>query len=157
MIVDVPPLTLKPWNQMDLIDSFANLLSPQKGLLSAAPNPLNPRTSPFFTSKRNMVVAPHPSELPLPSMNLAPKRIMLPDEQESPKSHHENVESMKLANSLEDASLTDSENYSTSENETVERVSTTPSKRREFRRHCGCVLESRTSQLYVVLFVTVHY
>lgn len=104
-----------------------------------------------------MVVAPHPSELPLPSMNLAPKRIMLPDEQESPKSHHENVESMKLANSLEDASLTDSENYSTSENETVERVSTTPSKRREFRRHCGCVLESRTSQLYVVLFVTVHY
>ncbi|OAD54921.1 Meiosis arrest female protein 1 like protein [Eufriesea mexicana] len=71
--VQVPPLTLPPsWNQITSGDN--NLLSPTKNLLTAAANPLNPRTSPFFSSKRNFVVAPHPSELPLPSLSLTPKK-----------------------------------------------------------------------------------
>lgn len=45
-------------------------------MLPAAANPLNPRTSPFFSSKRSLVIAPHPSELPLPSLSLTPKKIV---------------------------------------------------------------------------------
>ncbi|KAK2576438.1 hypothetical protein KPH14_005771 [Odynerus spinipes] len=71
--VEVPPLTLPSWNQMSE-DNTSNLLSPTKNLLPAAANPLNPRTSPYFSSKHNLVVAPHPSELPLPSMSLTPKK-----------------------------------------------------------------------------------
>lgn len=71
--VEVPPLTLPTWNQISE-DSASNLLSPTKNLLPAAANPLNPRTSPYFSSKHNHVVAPHPSELPLPSMSLTPKK-----------------------------------------------------------------------------------
>ncbi|XP_076160269.1 meiosis regulator and mRNA stability factor 1-like protein isoform X2 [Ptiloglossa arizonensis] len=73
--VQVPPLTLPPsWSQIVSDNSTCNLLSPTKNLLPAAANPLNPRTSPYFSSKRNMVVAPHPSELPLPSLSLTPKK-----------------------------------------------------------------------------------
>ncbi|XP_015588590.1 meiosis regulator and mRNA stability factor 1 isoform X2 [Cephus cinctus] len=75
--VDVPAFTLPQWNQMPGEDILSNLLSPTKNLLPAAANPLNPRTSPYFSSNRNLVVAPHPSELPLPSMSLTPKKIGL--------------------------------------------------------------------------------
>ncbi|XP_078035098.1 meiosis regulator and mRNA stability factor 1-like protein isoform X2 [Augochlora pura] len=76
--VQVPPLTLPPsWSQIVSGDSASNLLSPTKNLLPAAANPLNPRTSPYFSSKRNLVVAPHPSELPLPSLSLTPKKNVL--------------------------------------------------------------------------------
>ncbi|XP_043489751.1 meiosis regulator and mRNA stability factor 1 isoform X1 [Polistes fuscatus] len=71
--VDVPPLTLPAWNQMSE-DDILNLLSPTKNLLPAAANPLNPRTSPYYSTKHNLVVAPHPSELPLPSLSLTPKK-----------------------------------------------------------------------------------
>ncbi|XP_026673319.1 meiosis regulator and mRNA stability factor 1 isoform X2 [Ceratina calcarata] len=75
--VEVPPLTLpSSWNQIVSDNSISNLLSPAKNLLSATANPLNPRTSPFFSFKRNLVVAPHPSELPLPSLALTPKKNM---------------------------------------------------------------------------------
>ncbi|KZC11840.1 Meiosis arrest female protein 1 [Dufourea novaeangliae] len=71
----VPPLTLPAsWSQIVSDDSASNLLSPTKNLLPAAANPLNPRTSPYYSSKRNLVVAPHPSELPLPSLSLTPKK-----------------------------------------------------------------------------------
>ncbi|XP_054008380.1 meiosis regulator and mRNA stability factor 1 isoform X1 [Hylaeus anthracinus] len=73
--VQVPPLTLPPsWSQIVSDNSASNLLSPTKNLLPAAANPLNPRTSPYYSSKRNLVVAPHPSELPLPSLSLTPKK-----------------------------------------------------------------------------------
>ncbi|XP_046838954.1 meiosis regulator and mRNA stability factor 1 isoform X1 [Vespa crabro] len=71
--VEVPPLTLPSWNQISEDDTL-NLLSPTKNLLPAAANPLNPRTSPYFSTKHNLVVAPHPSELPLPSLSLTPKK-----------------------------------------------------------------------------------
>ncbi|XP_047365220.1 meiosis regulator and mRNA stability factor 1 isoform X1 [Vespa velutina] len=71
--VEVPPLTLPSWNQISEDDTL-NLLSPTKNLLPAAANPLNPRTSPYFSNKHNLVVAPHPSELPLPSLSLTPKK-----------------------------------------------------------------------------------
>ncbi|XP_014599312.1 PREDICTED: meiosis arrest female protein 1 isoform X1 [Polistes canadensis] len=71
--VNVPPLTLPAWNQMSE-DDILNLLSPTKNLLPAAANPLNPRTSPYYSTKHNLVVAPHPSELPLPSLSLTPKK-----------------------------------------------------------------------------------
>ncbi|XP_046838955.1 meiosis regulator and mRNA stability factor 1 isoform X2 [Vespa crabro] len=70
---EVPPLTLPSWNQISEDDTL-NLLSPTKNLLPAAANPLNPRTSPYFSTKHNLVVAPHPSELPLPSLSLTPKK-----------------------------------------------------------------------------------
>ncbi|XP_043282127.1 meiosis regulator and mRNA stability factor 1 isoform X2 [Venturia canescens] len=111
--VDVPPLTLPPWNPMSPPDGSSNLLSPAKNLLPAAANPLNPRTSPYFSSKRNVVIAPHPSELPLPSMNLAPRRGNLSSDNESPSGLKE-LETMKFGNSLEDTSRTDSETGSTS-------------------------------------------
>ncbi|XP_029037560.1 meiosis regulator and mRNA stability factor 1 isoform X1 [Osmia bicornis bicornis] len=73
--VQVPPITLPPsWNQLVSSDSASNLLSPTRNLLPAAANPLNPRTSPYYSSKFNLVVAPHPSELPLPSLSLTPKK-----------------------------------------------------------------------------------
>ncbi|XP_076763661.1 meiosis regulator and mRNA stability factor 1-like protein isoform X1 [Xylocopa sonorina] len=73
--VQIPPLTLPPsWNQIAFDNSVSNLLSPAKYLLPATANPLEPRTSPFFSSKRTLVVAPHPSELPLPSLSLTPKK-----------------------------------------------------------------------------------
>jgi len=72
----VPPLTLS-WNQILSGDDISNLLSPTKNLLPAAANPLYP-TSPYY---HKSVVAPHPSELPLPSLSLTPKKKTLADNQ----------------------------------------------------------------------------
>ncbi|XP_011707520.1 PREDICTED: meiosis arrest female protein 1 isoform X3 [Wasmannia auropunctata] len=69
--VQVPPLTLPSWNQILSSDGISNLLSPTKNLLPAAANPLYPPTSPYY---HKPVVAPHPSELPLPSLSLTPKK-----------------------------------------------------------------------------------
>ncbi|XP_066603618.1 meiosis regulator and mRNA stability factor 1 isoform X2 [Prorops nasuta] len=109
--VDVPPLTLpSSWNQIISDNGTSNLLSPTKNLLPAAANPLNPRTSPYYPGKRSMVIAPHPSELPLPSMSLTPKK-------KSAKLAHsltdndDNTES-----SIENMSLNHPDDYST-ENE----------------------------------------
>ena len=119
--VVVPPFII---HKIDQDDCASSLLSPAKNLLPATANPLNPRISPYFSAKRSMVVAPHPSELPLPSLNLAQKRGGAKGGEESL------VIKEKLANSLEDTSTTDSENYnSNSENESIDRVSTTPNKR----------------------------
>lgn len=107
--VQVPPLTLPPsWNQITSNDS--NLLSPTKNLLPAAANPLNPRTSPFFSSKRSLVIAPHPSELPLPSLSLTPKKIVASEDTDL------TVESIKQEkiynNSMEDINLKSNRNDS---------------------------------------------
>ncbi|XP_046616833.1 meiosis regulator and mRNA stability factor 1 isoform X2 [Neodiprion virginianus] len=75
-IVVVPALTLPHWDQMTSDESTSNLLSPAKNLLPAAANPLNPRTSPYYSS-RSPVIAPHPSELPFPSLSLTPKKSAL--------------------------------------------------------------------------------
>lgn len=72
-LFQIPPLTLPAWNQIAASNSTSSLLSPIKNLLPATANPLNPRTSPYY-SKRNLVIAPHPSELPLPSLSLTPKK-----------------------------------------------------------------------------------
>ncbi|XP_067208207.1 meiosis regulator and mRNA stability factor 1 isoform X2 [Linepithema humile] len=74
--VQVPPLTLPSWSQI-LSGDTSNLLSPTKNLLPAAANPLYP-TSPYYSKS---VVAPHPSELPLPSLSLTPKKKTLADNQ----------------------------------------------------------------------------
>ncbi|XP_012256062.2 meiosis regulator and mRNA stability factor 1 isoform X2 [Athalia rosae] len=74
--VVVPAITLPQLNQMVMDNSASNLLSPTKNLLPASANPLNPRTSPYF-SNHNQVVAPHPSELPFPSLSLTPKKSAL--------------------------------------------------------------------------------
>lgn len=71
----VPPLILPSWNQILSSDGISNLLSPTKNLLPAAANPLYP-TSPYY---HKSVVAPHPSELPLPSLTLTPKKKILAD------------------------------------------------------------------------------
>lgn len=67
----VPPLTLPSWSQILSGDGISSLLSPTKNLLPAAANPLYPATSPYY---HKSVVAPHPSELPLPSLSLTPKK-----------------------------------------------------------------------------------
>lgn len=71
----VPPLTLPSWNPITSNNDASDLLSPTKNLLPAAANPLYPHTSPYF-AKCNTVVAPHPSELPLPSLSLTPKKMV---------------------------------------------------------------------------------
>ncbi|KAL6266735.1 hypothetical protein P5V15_003571 [Pogonomyrmex californicus] len=76
--VQIPPLTLPSWNQILSGDGTSNLLSPTKNLLPAAANPLYPLTSPYYPKS---VVAPHPSELPLPSLSLTPKKKILTDNQ----------------------------------------------------------------------------
>lgn len=74
----VPPLILPSWNQILSSDSISNLLSPTKNLLPAAANPLYPPISPYYPKS---VIAPHPSELPLPSLSLTPKKKILADNQ----------------------------------------------------------------------------
>jgi len=74
ILLQVPPLTLPSWNQILSSDDISNLLSPTKNLLPAAANPL----SPYY---HKSVVAPHPSELPLPSLSLTPKKKILADNQ----------------------------------------------------------------------------
>lgn len=74
VLFQVPTLTLPSWNQILSSDDISNLLSPTKNLLPAAANPL----SPYY---HKSVVAPHPSELPLPSLSLTPKKKILADNQ----------------------------------------------------------------------------
>ncbi|XP_071579394.1 meiosis regulator and mRNA stability factor 1 isoform X3 [Temnothorax nylanderi] len=76
--VQVPSLALPSWNQILACADISNLLSPTKNLLPAAANPLYPPTSPYY---HKSVVAPHPSELPLPSLSLTPKKKILADNQ----------------------------------------------------------------------------
>lgn len=66
------------WNQILSNDGISNLLSPTKNLLPASANPLYPPISPYY---HKSVVAPHPSELPLPSLSLTPKKKTLADNQ----------------------------------------------------------------------------
>ncbi|XP_034936191.1 meiosis regulator and mRNA stability factor 1 isoform X2 [Chelonus insularis] len=126
--INLPPLTLPTWGQADDDDSASSLLSPAKNLLSAAANPLNPITSPFFSSS-HLVMAPHPSELPLPSLSLASKRSIFTIDQK--KSEDKMQSTRLLGNSLEVHSPTHSESYnSTSEGEpSSDIIDSTPSKR----------------------------
>ena len=55
----------------------SNLISPTRNLLPAAANPLNPRDSPYYSKKHSLGVAPHPSELPLPTLSFTPPRETL--------------------------------------------------------------------------------
>ncbi|XP_011307135.1 meiosis arrest female protein 1 isoform X2 [Fopius arisanus] len=118
--IEIPPITLPTWNNTDVEDSVLNLLSPAKYLLPATANPLNPKTPPYYSTK-HLVIAPHPSELPLPSLTLAPRRSL--------HSNNDTLESRLLGNSLEVHSPTNSENYSVSESESSDALNTTPSKK----------------------------
>ncbi|XP_025991355.1 meiosis regulator and mRNA stability factor 1 isoform X2 [Solenopsis invicta] len=109
--VQVPPLTLPSWNQMLSGDGISNLLSPTKNLLPAAANPLYPPTSPYYPKP---VIAPHPSELPLPSLSLTPKKKILVDNQ---KKIATNARLLNLASSENEDVIDDdesSDSYSTS-------------------------------------------
>nr|XP_012145387.1 PREDICTED: meiosis arrest female protein 1 isoform X2 [Megachile rotundata] len=111
--VQVPPITLPPsWNQLVSSDSASSLLSPTKNLLPAAANPLNPRTSPYYSSKLNLVVAPHPSELPLPSLSLTPKKNVMSNETPLKKSENINnsAEEMTLKNNGNDSNSVEDDN-----------------------------------------------
>ena len=104
----VPPLILPSWNQILTGDGISNLLSPTKNLLPAAANPLYPSTSPYYKS----VVAPHPSELPLPSLSLTPKKKILADNQ---KKTVANVRThLNLANSESEDNIIDDDESSDS-------------------------------------------
>lgn len=105
-ILQVPAMTLPSWNQNATIDDASDLLSPTKNLLPALANPLNPRISPYFAGNRNMVVAPHPSALPLPSVSLTARK-----------------------DGSERISPTSSASECFNEHETADRVDTTPTKR----------------------------
>lgn len=94
LLFQVPPLTLPSWNQIVSNDGTSNLLSPTKNLLPAAANPLYPPTSPYYS---HMVIPPHPSELPLPSLSLTPKKKTSTDNQK------------KIANTRMYLNLTNSE------------------------------------------------
>ena len=104
-------MTLPTWNRNATIDDASDLLSPTKNLLPASANPLNPRISPYFVGTRNLVVAPHPSALPLPPVSLTAKK-----------------------DGFERMSPTSSTSGSFMENETADRVDTTPTKR------CKCII-----------------
>ncbi|XP_057318978.1 meiosis regulator and mRNA stability factor 1 isoform X1 [Microplitis mediator] len=124
--VDLPPLTLPEWVHDDE-DDPTNLLSPAKNLLSAAANPLNP----FYSS--HAIMAPHPSELPLPSLSLVPKRDLFSD---TSKNSDDKVNSCILGNSLEilspNRSNTTSESsepsHHTTESESSQIIDSTPKK-----------------------------
>ncbi|XP_011876529.1 PREDICTED: meiosis arrest female protein 1 homolog isoform X7 [Vollenhovia emeryi] len=111
--VQVPPLTLPSWNQILSNDDISNLLSPTKNLLPAAANPLYPPTSPYY---HKPVVAPHPSELPLPSLSLTPKKKILADNQKKTASNARMQ--FNLASSESEDNIIDddesSDNHSTS-------------------------------------------
>ncbi|XP_012523334.1 meiosis regulator and mRNA stability factor 1 isoform X2 [Monomorium pharaonis] len=111
--VQVPPLTLPSWNQILSSDGISNLLSPTKNLLPAAANPLYPSISPYY---HKSVVAPHPSELPLPSLSLTPKKKILADNQKktaaNARMHLNLASSDNEDNVIDDEESSDS--YSTS-------------------------------------------
>lgn len=120
--VQIPPLTLHPsWHQ--ITSDGSNLLSPMKTLLTASENPLNPCTSPFFSSKHNLVVAPHPSELPLPSLSLTPKKNM---SSEAVAENSINKQENTVNNLIEDMSLknNESDNSNAKTNSNKEKYST---------------------------------
>jgi len=87
------------------------LLSPTKNLLPAAANPLYPPTSPYYSKS---VIAPHPSELPLPSLSLTPKKKTLIDNQKktTARTHLNLASSESEDNTIDDDENSDS--YSTS-------------------------------------------
>ncbi|KAL0122952.1 hypothetical protein PUN28_007547 [Cardiocondyla obscurior] len=109
--VQVPQLTLPSWNQVITSDDISNLLSPTKNLLPAVANPLYPPTSPYY---HKSVIAPHPSELPLPSLSLTPKKKTLADSQKNANSRMQ----FNLANSESEDNIVDdnesSDSHSTS-------------------------------------------
>ncbi|KYN00174.1 Limkain-b1 [Cyphomyrmex costatus] len=109
--VQVPPLILPSWNQILSGDGISNLLSPTKNLLPAAANPLYP-TSPCYKS----VVAPHPSELPLPSLSLTPKKKILADNQKktaiNARTHLNLTNSESEDNNIDDDESSDSHSTS---------------------------------------------
>ncbi|EZA49569.1 Limkain-b1 [Ooceraea biroi] len=109
--VQVPPLTLPSWNQILSGDGTSNLLSPTKNLLPAAANPLYPPTSPYYAKS---VVAPHPSELPLPSLSLTPKKKST-DSQRKPATNarmHFNLPNLNLQSSESDDNAIDDDQSS---------------------------------------------
>ncbi|KAK9300350.1 hypothetical protein QLX08_006896 [Tetragonisca angustula] len=131
--VQVPPLILPPsWNQITSNDS--NLLSPTKNLLPAAANPLNPRTSPFFSSKRSLVIAPHPSELPLPSLSLTPKKIVTSEntdvtaESIKEKIYNNSMEALNLKSNGNDSNNIEGSDSKEKHNVSIKQLF--PSKRR---------------------------
>ncbi|XP_076241468.1 meiosis regulator and mRNA stability factor 1-like protein [Calliopsis andreniformis] len=127
--VQVPPLTLPTsWSKLVSDNSTSNLLSPTKNLLPAAANPLNPRTSPYFSCKRNLVVAPHPSELPLPSLSLTPKKNMSLENVVTTQIFTNKQEKM-VDNSTEEISLTSTgSNNSNTEGDNDSEKHSTPTK-----------------------------
>ncbi|KAF7989650.1 hypothetical protein HCN44_008324 [Aphidius gifuensis] len=117
--IDIPSFTVPQW---DDFNDETNLLSPTKNLLPAAANPLNLPNSPFYNDKLQHVIAPHPSELPLPSLALSSKR----DKQ----TNNEGItDSRSLGNSLEIHSPNNSGYYSLSESDSSALLNVTPSKR----------------------------
>ncbi|XP_070163124.1 meiosis regulator and mRNA stability factor 1 isoform X2 [Polyergus mexicanus] len=108
--VQVPPLTLPSWNQLLSIDGTSDLLSPTKNLLPAAANPLYLPTSPYYSKS---VVAPHPSELPLPSLSLTPKKILIDNQKKIAARIHLNLASSESEdNTIDDDESSDSHNTS---------------------------------------------
>ncbi|TGZ52718.1 Limkain-b1 [Temnothorax longispinosus] len=110
--VQVPSLALPSWNQILASADISNLLSPTKNLLPAAANPLYPPTSPYY---HKSVVAPHPSELPLPSLSLTPKKKILADNQKKTAANarmHLNLASSESEDIIEDDESSDSHSTS---------------------------------------------
>ncbi|XP_072760485.1 meiosis regulator and mRNA stability factor 1 isoform X2 [Anoplolepis gracilipes] len=109
--VQVPPLTLPSWNQLLSGDGTSDLLSPTKNLLPAAANPLYPPTSPYYSKS---VVAPHPSELPLPSLSLTPKKKISVDNQKktTARTHLNLASSESEDNTIDDNESNDSHSTS---------------------------------------------
>lgn len=101
----MPSIPLSSWNQMPTNDEASDLLSPTKNLLSASANPLNPSISPFYSANQNVIIAPHPSALPRPSVSLTTK-----------KDDSDNISPNSMIGGL-------------LEHETADRVDTTPTKR----------------------------
>lgn len=118
--IEIPSFTIPQWD--DFNNETNSLLSPTKNLLPAAANPLNPPNSPFYDDKLQHVVAPHPSELPLPSLALSSKR----DKQSN---NEGSTDSRSLGNSIEIHSPNNSGYYSLSESDSSALLNVTPSKR----------------------------
>lgn len=102
----MPSIPLSTWDEMSGNDEASDLLSPTKNLLSASANPLNPNISPFYSTNQNVIIAPHPSALPRPSVSLTTKK-----------------------DDLDNMSPTSSMSGGLFEHETADRVDTTPTKR----------------------------
>lgn len=121
--IEIPPFSLPIWEENDNND----LMSPTKNLLTAVANPLSSPGSPFFSGKHQhvVVVAPHPSELPLPSPSLSAKRV-----NKNPPTNSSN-ELHLSENSADIQSPNNSTYYSLSDHESsgTHNVITTPSKR----------------------------